>query len=190
MGIAGKFFTLANQITLIRMSFVVPVWLLLLWPNSTTSFIAASFFAVASATDWLDGYVARTQNTVSSFGKFLDPLADKVLVCSALIVLVSLQRVPSWIVIVIVIRELSVTGLRAMAIDEQIVLAADMFGKIKTVLQIFAITPLLLHYPRWGIDMVFVGTFFLYIAMIVTVLSGAHYFYSFFSSWTKKGSGR
>ena len=119
-------------------------------------------------------------------GKFLDPLADKVLICSVLIMFVQLNWAPAWVVIVIVCRELVVTGLRAIAIDEGIVLAADKFGKIKTVLQILAIVPLTLHYPLFGIEVWPVGEWLLYAAMIVAVISGSNYCYYFYTH-TKTG---
>jgi len=183
MSIPRKIFTLANQITMIRLCFIVPILLLLHWPNRWTCLAAAILFILASLTDWLDGHIARTQNMVTSFGKFLDPLADKLLICSVLIMFVELQWIPAWVTITIVVRELAVTGLRAMAIDENVVMGADIFGKLKTVMQILAIVPLLVHYPLWGINLVYLGTFLLYIALILTVFSGINYFYRFYKLW-------
>lgn len=177
---------LANKITLLRILMTPLVVILLYFPSPITCVIAVFVFIFASITDWIDGYVARHENMVTSMGKFLDPLADKVLICSVLIMFVQLNWAPAWVVIVIVCRELVVTGLRAIAIDEGIVLAADKFGKIKTVLQILAIVPLTLHYPLFGIEVWPVGEWLLYAAMIVAVISGSNYCYYFYTH-TKTG---
>lgn len=178
--------TLANKITLSRILLVPFVVVLLYFPGPVSCSLATIVFIIASLTDWMDGYVARKSNTVTSIGKFLDPLADKVLICSMLIMFVKWQWVPAWVVIVIVCRELVVTGLRAIAIDEGIVLAADKFGKAKTVLQILAIIPLALHYPIAGISLWPFGIFLLYIAMILAVFSGANYCYYFYRHVARK----
>lgn len=179
-------FNLANRITLTRIFFVVPIVILLYFEGRATCWIAAALFGAASFTDFLDGHIARRSNTVTSFGKFLDPLADKVLICSVLIMFVELGRVPAWMIIVIVGRELAVTGLRAMAVDEGVIIAADKYGKLKTVLQIAAIIPLLIHYPFWGINPQWVGNAVLYAALVLTVFSGVNYFYGFYTNWRTK----
>ncbi|MBQ1419852.1 MAG: CDP-diacylglycerol--glycerol-3-phosphate 3-phosphatidyltransferase, partial [Desulfovibrio sp.] len=122
--------TLATKITLMRVILVPVVVALLYFEGVITCRLAALAFILASITDWLDGYIARSCHMVSNMGKFLDPLADKVLICSVLIMLVMLGWAPAWVVIVIVSRELIVTGLRTIAIDEGIVLAADRYGKL------------------------------------------------------------
>ena len=142
---------LANKITLLRILMAPLVVVLLYFEGPAFCILAALAFIFAAITDWMDGYIAQRENMATSMGKFLDPLADKVLICSVLIMFVKLGWAPAWVVIVIVCRELVVTGLRAMAIDEGIVLAADKFGKAKTVLQIVAIVPLILHYPLFGV---------------------------------------
>ena len=179
-------FNLANRITLARIFFVVPIVALLYVNGVWASWIAALLFMAASFTDYLDGHIARRGNMVTSFGKFLDPLADKLLICSILIMFVEMGRVPAWITIIIVGRELAVTGLRAMAIDEGVVIAADKYGKLKTVLQIVAIVPLLAHYPVFGIDVRFIGMVCLYVALAMTVFSGVNYFYGFYEHWRAK----
>ena len=179
-------FNLANQLTLARIFFVVPIVLLLYFPGKLTCFLAAVLFSIASITDFLDGHIARKANMVTSFGKFLDPLADKLLICSILIMFVELGWVPAWVTIVIIGRELAVTGLRAMARDEGVVIAADKYGKSKTVMQIVAIIPLLLHYSWFGVDLHLLGTFLLYIALVLTILSGLNYFYKFYGIWREK----
>lgn len=138
--------------------------------------IGAFVFIIASTTDWIDGHLARKYNLVTNLGKFLDPLADKLLVSAALIVLVELQLAPSWMVIVIISREFAVTGLRLVAAGEGQVMAAGQMGKLKTVFQIIAISALLLHnvpFKGFGIPL---GEIALWIAVILTVVSGWDYF--------------
>lgn len=139
-------------------------------------FVAALIFIIASGTDWLDGYYARKYNLITNLGKFLDPLADKLLVSAALILLVEIGLAPAWVVIIIISREFAVTGLRLVAAGEGIVLAASNMGKIKTVTQILATILLLLHnFPFSYIGFPF-ATIVLYIAMIITAISGYDYF--------------
>ncbi len=166
---------LANKITLLRILMAPLVVVLLYFQGPTLCILAALVFIFAAITDWIDGYIARHAGMVTSMGKFLDPLADKVLICSVLIMFVELNWAPAWVVIVIVCRELVVTGLRAMAIDEGIVLAADRFGKAKTVLQIAAIIPITLHYPIFGVELWPAGEVLLYASMVVAVFSGVNY---------------
>ena len=168
---------LANKITLLRMLITPVVIVLLYFHGPVTCVLATIAFAFAAMTDWIDGYVARRENMVTSMGKFLDPLADKVLICSVLIMFCYLQWAPAWVVIVIVCRELIVTGLRAMAIDEGMVLAADKFGKAKTIVQIIAILPMLLHDAvSQNLHLIFaLGTFFLYAALVLATISGLNY---------------
>ena len=171
---------LPNCLTLTRI-FAAPLVVVLLYHEGPLiCFVAALLFTLASITDLLDGHIARRDNLVTSFGKFLDPLADKVLICSVLVMLTYLNWIPAWITIVIVCRELVVTGLRAMAADEGIVIAADRFGQWKTTLQIIAIIPLTIHYPVVGMNVHALGEFLLYIALALTVVSGVNYVYSYY----------
>lgn len=177
-----------NKITLSRI-FLIPIFILLLsipfswgeWNIGETTlpiahFVAALVFAFAASTDWLDGYYARKYNLITNLGKFLDPLADKLLVSAALILLVELDLAAAWIVILIISREFAVTGMRLVAAGEGIVLAASNMGKLKTVTQILAILLLLLHnYPFAYLGFPF-ATIVLYLAMIITVISGCDYF--------------
>lgn len=139
-------------------------------------FVAALLFIVASTTDWIDGNYARKHHLVTNLGKFLDPLADKLLVSAALILLVEMDLAPAWVVIIIISREFAVTGLRLVAAGEGIVLAASKLGKLKTVTQLVAIILLLLHnfpfaFVNFPFDMVM-----LYVALFFTILSGYDYF--------------
>jgi CDP-diacylglycerol---glycerol-3-phosphate 3-phosphatidyltransferase len=139
-------------------------------------FVGALIFILASTTDWIDGYFARKYNLVTNLGKFLDPLADKLLVSAALIVLVELGLAPSWMVIVIISREFAVTGLRLILAGEGEVVAANMLGKIKTWTQIVAISALLLHNLPFELISVPFAMFSLWVAVIFTIWSGWDYF--------------
>lgn len=142
-------------------------------------FVAAIVFIVASFTDWLDGYIARRDNLVTNFGKFADPLADKLLVSAALIILVELGLAPAWVVVIIISRELAVTGLRLLLVEEGgTVLAAALPGKIKTTTQLLAIIFLLVNdFPLAWIGIP-VGQILLYISLFFTIYSGVDYFYN------------
>jgi CDP-diacylglycerol--glycerol-3-phosphate 3-phosphatidyltransferase len=172
-------FNLPNSLTLFRVACIPVLVFLLFFPHKATSFLAALVFALASISDLLDGFLARRQQLVTTFGKFLDPLADKLIVSSALIMLVPLGRAPAWMVVVIVGRELAITGLRSMAVSEGKVISADELGKKKMVFQIVAILGLLLHYEYFGINFHAVGMFFLWLAVVLTLWSGINYFRRF-----------
>lgn len=178
---------LANMLTLARI-FAVPVIVVLLYLERSLhsvllAYTSSAVFIVASLTDMADGYVARRQNIITNLGKFLDPLADKLLISSVLIMLVELGWVEAWIVVVIVCREIAVTGMRGIAADKGVVIAADKYGKMKTIAQIMALIPLLAHYPFLGFDPVPVGTLVLYLALALTIFSGANYLYNFYRNW-------
>lgn len=175
-----KILNLPNQLTISRILVVPVIVVLLMFEGRLVCVIAGLLFALAGFTDIIDGYLARKTNQISSLGKFLDPLADKVLVSSVLIMLVQLAWVPGWVAIVIICRDIMVTGLRAIASDEGIVISADKYGKVKTVLQLVALEPLILHYPLFGIPMHETGMVLLYISLALTVFSGCNYFYDFF----------
>jgi len=135
---------LPNKITISRI-LLIPIFMIVLYlPIPYREIIALAIFIIAAATDGIDGHIARSRNLVTNFGKFLYPLADKLLVTAALVALVGMQRIPSWIVTVIIAREFAVTGIRLLAVGEGRVIAASMLGKIKTVTQIIAISLLLI----------------------------------------------
>lgn len=180
---------LPNKITMARI-LLIPIVIFLLsikldwgeWSIGDTDlpvshFVVAMLFIFASATDWVDGYIARKHQLITNLGKFLDPLADKLLVAAVLIVLVELGFAPAWVVIIIISRELAVTGLRLVAAGEGIVLAAGSMGKIKTATQMIAVAALLLHnFPFSYLSFPFATTM-LYIATFFTILSGYEYFH-------------
>ena len=160
-----------NVLTIGRILFI-PLFILVLTLSHSqgSHLLAAIIFAVASVTDYLDGYLARKWNVVSNFGKFADPMADKLLVMSAFIMLIELGMAPAWVVAIIICRELAVTGLRLLLVETGgTVLAAAMPGKIKTFSQMFAIIFLLLH---WNL----IGQLLLYTALFFTIYSGYDYF--------------
>jgi len=171
---------LPNLLTVARVLAIPVVMVLLCFSGPLASFLGALCFAIAGATDILDGFLARRQRSVTPFGKFMDPLADKLLVTAALIMLIPLERVPAWMAFIIIGRELAVTGLRGLAAAEGIILAPDRWGKTKTIIQMVAITALILHYPYQTVDFQRVGIALLWVAMIVTVTSGVGYFLGFF----------
>lgn len=183
---------LANKLTIMRI-FLVPVFLIFIAvkdiPYGTV--IATVIFVIAALTDKLDGYIARSRNQITNFGKFMDPLADKLLVTTALICLVEFHIIPSWAAIIIIAREFSVTGLRTVAASDGVVIAASWWGKLKTVFQIIAIILLLLkvniEYQPELANTIYNNGFlkgffgivpdvFLYIAVIITIISGLDYF--------------
>lgn len=168
---------LANKITITRI-FLIPVFLvLMLIEFKYHNFLAAAVFIIAASTDSLDGYIARKRNLITNFGKFIDPLADKLLVTSALIVLVSKGQVPALIAIIIISREFIITGFRLLASSEGVVLAASWLGKVKTVTQIVAIIAIIIgNFPFTYINFPF-DIIVLYISVIFTVISAVDYIY-------------
>lgn len=161
---------LPNKITIFRV-FLIPVFLVLLMvpgiPGGT--YMAAVVFVIACLTDALDGYIARKYNLVSNFGKFMDPLADKLLVCSALICFVELNLVPAWIIIVIISREFIISGFRLIASDNGVVIAASCWGKFKTTAQMIMCILLIVHLDNSVFHAL--EQIFIYISLILTVVS-------------------
>jgi CDP-diacylglycerol---glycerol-3-phosphate 3-phosphatidyltransferase len=181
-------FNLPNGITAIRIAMIPVILAFTYYEGRVNSFVAAVLFAVTGATDFLDGWAARRRGQVTVVGKFLDPLADKLIVTSVLVMLVHLGRVPAWLVILILAREFIVTGLRTMAMGEGIVISAGQEGKYKTSIQIAAISFLLLHY-RYHVDFLafevdvdanVVGTWLLYLSVGFSLWSAWVYVRDFF----------
>lgn len=178
-------FNSANNLTLARIGVVPLLVVMLSYPGRIMCLVAMLVFIAAAVTDIFDGYIARRFNLVTTLGKFLDPLADKLLVASTLIMLAGQGFIPAWVAVVIIGREIAVTGLRAVAADMGVVIAADAFGKLKTVMQAVALCPLILHYPWYGLDPQPLGTVLLYVALVLTVGSGINYFSNFYGVVTR-----
>ena len=168
-----------NGLTLFRIAVVPVIVILLLFPNRLCTFLAAMLFSAAAITDYLDGFYARRRGMVSTLGKVMDPVADKLLVSSAFIMLTSLGWVPAWMVCIIIGREMAVTGLRNIIAGKGEDLSASMLGKYKTGFQIAAAIPLLIHYPLFGLNAQAIGEVMLWGALIFTIWSGADYFIKF-----------
>ena len=165
---------LPNKLTVLRMILVPFFVLALLYnggENQTLRYVAAAIFIIASLTDMLDGKIARKYNLVTNFGKFMDPLADKLLVCSALICLVELKELPAWMVIVIISREFIISGFRLVASDNGVVIAASYWGKFKTTFQMIAVVLLIVGIPALSM----VTTAVVWIALVLTVISLVDY---------------
>ena len=171
---------LPNSLTLIRIGFIPILFVLMFYQGKPAAWAAATCYIVASVTDLLDGFLARRYDSVTRIGKFLDPLADKLLVTVCLIMLIPLRDVPAWIVAIIISREIAVTGLRGLAAAEGIIMPADTMGKKKAAFQAVAISALLIHYKYFTVDCHKVGMVVLVIAMILGVWSGIDYFWKFF----------
>lgn len=195
----GRVWTLPNIITLARIG-VFPFLIVFAYiersldsenAQRTVSLISTILFVIAFLSDSLDGYLARKRNEVTTLGKFLDPLSDKVVVTTALIMLVMLDRTPAWLATVIILREIAVTGLRTLAADDGVIIAASIWGKSKTVMQVIAITLLLLHYDReifgLAINFHFLGEIAMYLALGITIYSGWEYFWAYFTVQKKTG---
>lgn len=174
-----------NIITFARLA-AIPVIVIVLAlypaPGRWLSALVAVIFLVAALTDLLDGHLARKYNLVSTLGKFLDPLADKLLTGAAFIMLIPSGRVPAWVVFLIIAREMAVTGLRAIAAERGLVIAASDAGKQKTLAQNIALFCLLWHHSFLTLNAHFVGMVILYVALAATYWSGLLYFYGFFKA--------
>jgi CDP-diacylglycerol--glycerol-3-phosphate 3-phosphatidyltransferase len=186
---------ITNAPNLVTMGRVVVIPLVLYFMdnyNPLRSFIAALLWLVAAAGDFLDGYLARSRGEVSMLGKFLDPLADKLIVNAVLVYMVALSRVPAWVVVVLIARDLAVNGLRSIASAQGLVIAASDGGKIKTAFQLVAIMLLLIHfrYPALGVgiqvDYHIAGWWLLIISTVVSLYSGAQYMRHFLAAALKQ----
>jgi CDP-diacylglycerol--glycerol-3-phosphate 3-phosphatidyltransferase len=160
-----------NTITLVRI-FLVPILLVfLISPHGWYPIIAAMIFVIAAFTDWLDGHLARTTNQITRLGQLLDPIADKLLVTAVLVSLVGRQQIPAWVVAIILCRELAITGLRALAADQHIIIAAETTGKYKMACLIIGSLLLMVNLPPLYLP----GMIVLYAGMILGIISGVDY---------------
>jgi CDP-diacylglycerol--glycerol-3-phosphate 3-phosphatidyltransferase len=175
----GDLLSHPNFLTMCRIGAIPGIILLMLCPTRLSTFLAALLFSAAAITDYFDGFFARTRGLTSEFGKLMDPLADKLLVSSAFIMIVSHGWIPGWIICIIIGREIAITGLRNVMADNNEDISASNLGKYKTGFQIAAIIPLLIHYPYFGLNFHGIGMFFLWGALIYTVWSGLDYGYRF-----------
>ncbi len=171
---------LPNKLTIIRMIMIVPFILLLLGGHAGwfggfayTDWIALVIFIAASLTDLIDGKIARKYNLVTNFGKFMDPLADKLLVCAAMIALIELGRIPSWVVIIIISREFIISGFRLIASDNGVVIAASYWGKFKTTFQMIMICLMIANIPQLQI----LTDIIMWVALALTVISLLDYIF-------------
>ncbi len=167
---------LPTKITLLRMLLVPFLLAFLIAPSRVNALMAALIFAGAALTDWLDGHLARSTKQVTTLGKLLDPIADKILLAAGLIPLVGLGRVPAWMAAVMLIREFAVSGLREIAAAEQVIIHASPMAKMKTVLQIVAILLLILDYQIWPLSFPTVGMGLLTLSLVLSLVSGVEYY--------------
>lgn len=187
-------YTLPNVLSFFRIAIIPVLVYLLTFPGRLAGLLAASLFLIAALTDYFDGYLARKNRSVSNLGKILDPLADKLMIATALIMLAAIDRpgepsVPAWLVVVIVARETAVTILRGIALTEGVVMEAEELGKYKFILQAIAVFALLVHYSYFGLDFYVIGVYFLTVAMVVAVWSGVNYHAKFFRVLQGKSIG-
>lgn len=193
-GLREDAFNLPNLLTMLRIAMIPVVMLMLQEGTPAMNFWAGWVYTAATITDALDGYLARKQGLVSVVGKFLDPLADKLIVLSTLVVLVAKGRAPAWLVVILLSRELAVTGLRSIASQAGLVIAAGRGGKMKTALQLVGISFLLLHFPYdilffdYELDFHQVGIYLLYVSLVLSITSAVEYFRFFTEAAAKQAS--
>jgi CDP-diacylglycerol--glycerol-3-phosphate 3-phosphatidyltransferase len=181
-----RVFNLPNAITMLRIGIIPVLFFLLLSPDFTESLVIACIFVIAALTDLLDGYVARRYQIVTTMGKFLDPIADKLVVNTAMILMIPIGRIPAWIVAIIIIRDFTVDGIRTIASSEGIIIGSSRLAKQKTLCQVVAVTALMIHYPFLGADAHLVGIAILYLALFLTLYSGLDYLMKFFKEILNK----
>ena len=180
----------ANELTVMRILLVPVIFVVMVfWQNNPWVLFGIWFvFLFACLTDYWDGVLARYQNKSTKLGMLLDPIADKILIMSLLIVLVGLNRAPDYLVAILITREFAVTGLRAVAASEGRVIAANSGGKYKTLSQMFAVGFLIIHYPTFGIPTHETGIILLWLATGISLWSGVHYFRAYYSTLPDPGS--
>jgi CDP-diacylglycerol--glycerol-3-phosphate 3-phosphatidyltransferase len=181
-----RVFNLPNAITMLRIGIIPVLFFLLLSPDFTESLVIACIFVIAALTDLLDGYIARRYQIVTTMGKFLDPIADKLVVNTAMILMIPIGRIPAWIVAIIIIRDFTVDGIRTIASSEGVIIGSSRLAKQKTLCQVVAVTALMIHYPFLGADAHLVGIAILYLALFLTLYSGLDYLMKFFKEILNK----
>ncbi len=184
-----EFLNIPNYISLARILSVPLIVVFMMFINDTKvehhiwnafwSLITAVIYGVASATDMVDGFFARRYKIEGTFGKFFDPLADKLLNVGAMIMLIPLGRIPAWFVVLLFMREITITMLRGVAVNEHIVIAASKWGKYKSAFGSFGAAFIILHYPYWGVQWNLIGWVLLIISAVFSIGSGAHYIWRF-----------
>jgi CDP-diacylglycerol--glycerol-3-phosphate 3-phosphatidyltransferase len=178
-------FNFPNTVTILRLAVIPVLFLLLLSPGPTGSLVIAFFFILAALTDILDGYIARKYQVETVMGKFLDPIADKLIINTAMILMIPIGRIPAWIVAVIILRDFIVDGIRSIASSDGLIIQASLHAKQKTLCQNFAVSALMIHYPLFGADAHVVGMVILYVALVLSLISGAEYLSKFYFAIVK-----
>lgn len=185
---------LPNILTMLRVALIPLVLVFIDNESALRCFIACLLYGVSAFTDFLDGYLARRSNQISLLGKFLDPLADKILVMATLVWMVPMGRIPAWVVVLLLARELAVTGLRSIASSQGLIISARQWGKDKTALQMVGILCLMAHfrYPVFGtdyyVDFHQVGIYTIYISLVLSVFSAIEYLQLFARAVREQGS--
>jgi len=181
-----KAFNFPNAVTMLRLGIIPVLFLLLFSPGPTESLVITILFIVAALTDILDGYIARKYQIETVMGKFLDPVADKLILNTAMVLMIPIGRIPAWIVAVIIMRDFIVDAIRSIASSEGLIIQASSIAKRKTLCQFFAVSALMIHYPFLGADAHVVGMIVLYIALVLTLVSGIDYLIKFYLSIIRK----
>lgn len=182
----GDAFNIPNALTVLRIGVIPVLFLLLLSPGPVGSLVIAILFVFAALTDILDGYLARKYHIETVVGKFLDPIADKLIINAAMILMIPIGRIPAWIVVIIIMRDFIVDGIRSIASSDGLIIQASMLAKQKTLCQNFAVSALMIHYPLFGADAHAVGTVILYVALVLSLLSGFDYLMKYYLAVMKK----
>lgn len=175
-----EIFNFPNTITMLRIGVVPVLFLLLLSPGPTASLIITIFFIIAAVADAFDGYIARRYDIETLMGKFLDPIADKLIVNTAMILMIPIGRIPAWVVAIIIIRDFIVDGIRNISSSEGLIIQASPLGKTKTLCEYFAVSALMIHYPIFGVNAHAVGTVIIYLALFLSIVSGFGYLKKFY----------
>jgi len=179
-------FNFPNTVTVLRIGVIPVLFLLLLSPGPTGSLIIAGLFIMAALMDILDGYIARRYRVETVMGKFLDPIADKLIINTAMILMIPIGRIPAWIVAIIIMRDFIIDGIRSIASSDGLIIQASALAKQKTLCQNFAVSALMIYYPLFGVDAHAVGMFILYIALVLSIVSGIDYVLKFYFAIVNK----